>query len=245
VPAAEAEIARARLLELESAGFEEKEDGDGEVELAAYVGAEGEERIRAVFGAVSSLPVEDGWQDRWRAFHRPVRAGGLWIGPPWEAPPPGELAVTVDPGRAFGTGAHPTTRACIELLARQVRGSLLDAGCGSGVIAVAAARLGFTPVSAVDVDPVAVDVALETARRNGVEITASVSDALSASIPVADLVVANIELPVVERLLARRPAGTAITSGYFAHETPSAPGWEHLDRIELDGWAADVLRAGS
>jgi ribosomal protein L11 methyltransferase len=242
VPAAEAEIARARLLALEPAGFEE-EDGGADVELAAYVDSEGEERLRAVFGAVTSLPVEEGWEDRWRAFHRPVRAGGLWIGPPWEVPPAGEVAVVVDPGLAFGTGAHPTTRACIELLAGLKRGSLLDAGCGSGVIAVAAARLGFEPVSAVDVDPVAVEVALETARRNGVEITAWVSDVLAASVRVADLLVANIELPTVERLLARRPAGAAITSGYFAHETPSAPGWEHVGRLELEGWAADVLRA--
>jgi ribosomal protein L11 methyltransferase len=113
------------------------------------------------------------------------------------------------------------------------------------VVAVAAARLGFRPVSAVDLDPVAVEVALETARRNGVEITAWVSDVLSASIPAADLVVANIELSVVERLLAGRPAGAAITSGYLAHETPSAPGWKHLERLELDGWAADVLRAAT
>jgi ribosomal protein L11 methyltransferase len=244
VPAAEAEIARARLLALEPTGFEE-EDRGADVELAAYVEAESEERIRAAFGAVTSLPVEEGWEDRWRAFHRPVRAGGLWIGPPWEVPPPGERAIVVDPGRAFGTGAHPTTRACIELLARQARASVLDAGCGSGVIAVAAVRLGFGPVSAVDLDPVAVEVALETARRNGVEITAWMSDVLSASVPLADLVVANIELSVVERLLARWPAGVAITSGYLAHESPSAPGWEHLERIQLDGWAADVLRAAT
>jgi ribosomal protein L11 methyltransferase len=202
-----------------------------------------------VFGPVTSLPVEEGWEDRWRTFHRPVHAGGLWIGPPWESPPPGEPAVVVDPGRAFGTGAHPTTRACVELLAHQARGSVLDVGCGSGVIAVAAARLGFAPVSAVDVDPVAVDVTLQTAVRNGVEIAAWVSDALSAELPDAELVVANVELPVVERLLqrvlARRPAGVAISSGYFAHELPSAPGWERVERFELEGWAADVFRATS
>ena len=117
-----------------------------------------------------SAPVGEGWEERWKAFHEPVRAGGLWIGPPWIAPPPGEPAVMVDPGRAFGTGAHPTTRACIELLARIEPGSLLDAGCGSGVVAVAAARLGFAPVRAFDVDLVAVEVARETARGNEVAI---------------------------------------------------------------------------
>ena len=107
--------------------------------------------------------VEPGWEDRWRAFHRPCHAGGLWIGPPWIDPPAGETAVVVDPGRAFGTGAHPTTRASIDMLARLDRGSLLDAGCGSGVVSVAAARLGFAPVTAVDVDEVAVEVARDTA----------------------------------------------------------------------------------
>ena len=91
---------------------------------------------------------------------------------------PASAAVVVDPGRAFGTGAHPTTRACIELLARLDRGSLLDAGCGSGVVSVAAARLGFAPVVAVDVDEVAVEIARETARANGVEVHAFRADVL-------------------------------------------------------------------
>ena len=133
-----------------------------------YTDAAGEAEIRAAFPHALAEPVEAGWEDRWKEFHRPARAGGLWIGPPWEPPPAGEPAVVVDPGRAFGTGAHPTTRACIELLARLERGSLLDAGCGSGVLAVAAARLGFAPVFAVDADPVAVDGRAETVRSNGV-----------------------------------------------------------------------------
>ena len=220
VPADEAEIARARMLALAPAGFEEAERG-GVLELAAYTDAEGAERIAAAFGSASSAPVEPGWEDRWREFHRPVRAGGLWIGPPWEEPPAGELAVVVDPGRAFGTGAHPTTRACVELLAGQERGSVLDAGCGSGVIAVAAARLGFAPVFAVDSDPVAVEVALETARETASRSRLVLADVLTDELPVADLVVANIELRVVERLLARRPAATAIVSGYLAHERSS------------------------
>jgi ribosomal protein L11 methyltransferase len=241
VPAAEAEIARARMISLAPSGFEEIEVADG-VELAVYTDSEGAERVAAAFGTASSTPVEPGWEDRWREFHRPARAGGLWIGPPWESPLAGEVAVVVDPGRAFGTGSHPTTRACIELLAAQERGSVLDAGCGSGVIAVAAARLGFAPVLAVDRDPVAVEVTRETASRNGVEIDAWAGDALTASLPPVELVVANIELRAVERLLGRRPAALAITSGYLADETPAAPGWEHATRLELEGWAADVFR---
>jgi len=241
VPPGEAEAARARLLELAPAGFEEVEHEDG-LELVAYVDRSGEASFRATFPAATSTAVAEGWEDRWRDFHHPVRAGGLWIGPPWEAPPPGAAAVIVDPGRAFGTGAHPTTRACIELLARSERGSVLDAGCGSGVVAVAAARLGHAPVFAADRDETAVEVARETARRNAVEVEIRRADILVDELPQVDLVVANIELAVVEALLARRLAGRAITSGYLAHESPRAPGWERDDRLELDGWAADALR---
>ncbi|MGH3132714.1 MAG: 50S ribosomal protein L11 methyltransferase [Gaiellaceae bacterium] len=236
------EIARGRLLPFAPSGFEEGRAG-ADVELAVYTDDAGEKAIRAAFGYASSLPVDPGWEDRWRAFHRPVRAGGLWIGPPWEKAPAGEPAVVVDPGRAFGTGAHATTRACIDLLAGRSRGSLIDGGCGSGVIAVAAARLGFEPVFAVDDDPVAVDTARTTAHANGVSIRVSRADVLRDELPQVDVVVANIELAAVQALLARRPARRAITSGYLAHETPEVAGWKPTARLELGGWAADVLAA--
>jgi ribosomal protein L11 methyltransferase len=242
VPAPDAEIARARLLPLAPAGFEEVELGS-HVELVAYADESGEDAIRRAFEGVISTPVEPGWEDRWRAFHRPVRAGGLWIGPPWEQVPADEPTVIVDPGRAFGTGAHPTTRACIELLAGVPRGSVLDAGCGSGVLAVAAARLGFEPVYALDADPAAVEATTATAGRNGVQVSVSRGDAVADELPRVDLVVANIELDVVEALLARRPSATAITSGYFASDVPASPGWQRVGRHELDGWAADLLVA--
>lgn len=200
----------------------------------------GEEELRTTFADVSSEAVAAGWEDRWKEFHRPVRAGGLWIGPPWVEAPAGELAVVVDPGRAFGTGAHATTRACIELLATLERGSVLDAGCGSGVVAVAAARLGFAPVTGLDRDPVAVEVAISTARANGVEARFERADVLADELPVADLLVANIELQVVERLLRRSPAPVAITSGYLVADEPRADDWKVVDRLALEGWAADV-----
>ena len=203
----------------------------------------GEERLRTAFGEVESTPVEAGWEDRWRAFHRPVVAGGLWIGPPWEPVPEEVPAVVVDPGRAFGTGAHPTTRACVELLAGLERGSCLDAGCGSGVIAVAAARLGFAPVVAVDVDPAAVAAASATARLNEVAVQVRLADVLHDPLPGSDVVVANIELAAVERLLATVAARTAVTSGYLVHEAPTVRAWERTARLELEGWAADVLTA--
>jgi ribosomal protein L11 methyltransferase len=230
------------MLELVPDGFEETESPDW-IELAAYTDGAGEERIRAAFAEVSALSVEDGWADRWREFHRPVRVGGLWIGPPWEWAPNGEQVVVVDPGRAFGTGAHPTTRACIELLAGLGRGSLFDAGCGSGVVAVAAVRLGFGPVVAADSDPVAVEVARRTARLNGVAVVVHEADVLRDELSVADVVVANIELAVVEALLARRPARTCVTSGYLAGERPRVEGWAIVRELELDGWAAHALVA--
>ena len=242
MPAGEAEIAAAWLLERFPAGFEERGLGE-RTELAVYTDATGEAALREAFPDVSSGVVDPGWEERWKAFHRPVRAGGLWIGPPWLDPPAGETALVVDPGRAFGTGAHPTTRACIELLARLDRGSVLDAGCGSGVVSVAAARLGFAPVHAVDLDEVAVEVAIATALANGVDVHVSRADVLADELPAADLVVANIELGVVERLLQRVESPVALTSGYYASETPAATDWTHVSRLELHGWAADVLRA--
>jgi ribosomal protein L11 methyltransferase len=230
----------AWLLERFPAGLEERDLGEI-LELVMFTDDVGETTVRAAFAGVVSEPVRLGWEDRWKEFHQPIRVGGLWIGPPWIDAPSAEPVVVVDPGRAFGTGAHATTRACIELLAGLERGSLLDAGCGSGVVAVAAVRLGFAPVRAVDLDEVAVDVAAQTARANRVAVDVSCADVLVDELPAVDVVVANIELAVVEQLLRRTPARVAVTSGYLASEAPNAPGWVAVERLELDGWAADVL----
>jgi ribosomal protein L11 methyltransferase len=242
VPAAEAEIAVARLLERFPGGMEERA-ADDRTELAVFTDEDGEADVRSAFSDVSAERVEPGWEDRWKEFHHPVAAGGLWIGPPWIEPPAGEPAVVVDPGRAFGTGAHPTTRACIELLARLDRGSLLDAGCGSGIVSVAAARLGFSPIVAVDVDEVAVEVARATTDANGVEVSVFRADVLADELPQADVLVANIELAIVEQVLERVACPVAVTSGYLQSEAPSGRGWARVDRVELEGWAADLLRA--
>jgi ribosomal protein L11 methyltransferase len=194
---------------------------------------------------VSVTPVERGWEDRWRSFHRPVRAGGVWIGPPWEPVPEGETNVVIDPGRAFGTGGHPTTRAALELLARAPRGSLLDIGCGSGVLGIAAVKLGFAPVFAVDNDSVAVEVTIENAAANGVALDVRVADALTRESPRTDVVVANILLPIVESLAPIVLASHLITSGYYVVDVPQLPAWERIDRVEVDGWAADTWRRTS
>ena len=147
----------------------------------------------------------------------------------------------IDPGRAFGTGAHPTTRLSLELLQKLEPGSLLDVGCGSGILAIATAKLGFAPVVAIDVDEIAVAVTLENARLNGVEIAARTANALTDKLPPVDAVVANVALDVVELLLPRLDTPWAVTSGYLDGEQPDVDRWWRRDRRELDGWAAYLL----
>lgn len=195
----------------------------------------------AAFPEAALESVADDWHDRWREFHHAVRIGRLWVGPPWEAPEAGSAAVVIDPGQAFGTGAHPTTRLCIELLLDQRPGSLLDLGCGSGVLSIAGARLGFAPVLALDVDPVAVEVTAENARLNGVEVAVQHADAQTADFPSTDLTVANIALADVQSLGCRLASRIVITSGYLDAETPVFPGYRHRERRQREGWAADLF----
>ena len=231
------------MLELFPEGFEEV-DVEGGLELAAYTTAGGEERVWQVFGPGRAEAVEAGWTEAWKRFHCPLRVGRLWIGPPWEEPDEGALAVVIDPGRAFGTGAHPTTRLCLELLVGAERTSVLDLGCGSGVLAIAAARLGFGPVVALDLDEAAVEAAAGNARANGVEIVVRKADVLVDPLPEAGLAFANIALVHVEELAPRIRARRLVTSGYLAAEDPSPAGWRHVSRRAADGWAADVFERG-
>jgi ribosomal protein L11 methyltransferase len=226
------------MLELFPEGFEEAGEAD-RVELAAYTDGAGEEMLRGAFGPVSSEPVRAGWERAWRSFHRPVRVGPVWVGPPWERPDQGALAVVVEPGLAFGTGAHPTTRLCLELLLELPRGSLVDIGCGAGVLAIAAAKLGFAPVYARDVDGVAVDVTRANAAANGVTLDIALGDALTDALPETAVAVANVTLDAVEGIAARVSARTLVASGYLAHDAPRAPGWRRTERREAEGWAAD------
>jgi ribosomal protein L11 methyltransferase len=184
---------------------------------------------------VAADDVEDGWADGWRAFHHGVRVGRCWVGPPWEEPPSDALAVVIDPGRAFGTGAHATTRLALELLQDVEPTSLLDVGCGSGVLSVAAAKLGFAPVTAVDIDDVALETTRANAAANGVALD------IAAELRPAQLAVMNIAHDVVERTLVELPVERAITSGYLERDEPRADGWHRLERRVRDGWAADLL----
>lgn len=225
------------MIELFPGGFEEVEH-EGAVELIAYTDAGGEERLWHAFGGARVDEVEEGWEMRWRTFHRPVRVGSLWIGPPWEEAPADATAVMIDPGRAFGTGGHPTTRLCLELLEELPRGSLLDVGCGSGLLAIAAAKLGFGPVTAVDVEAAAVDATRANAAANGVELDAFVADAVAAPLPRTDVAVANITVAGVSAL--RLEAALVVTSGYLASERAELAGYRRVRRREADGWAADL-----
>ncbi|HUK96365.1 MAG TPA: 50S ribosomal protein L11 methyltransferase [Gaiellaceae bacterium] len=227
------------MLMLFPEGFEEVERA-GATELVVYTDSAGEERVWHVFGAARSTEVEEGWEDRWQSFHHPVEVGRLWVGPSWEKPRPGALAVVIDPGRAFGTGAHPTTRLCLRLLQEIAPAPLLDVGCGSGVLGIAAALLGFEPVVAVDVEPPAVEAARANAEANGVRIDARLVD-LTDDLPATEIAVANISLAGVTSVAERVEARTLLTSGYLISDGPEPDGWAHVNRVALDGWAADVF----
>jgi ribosomal protein L11 methyltransferase len=168
--------------------------------------------------ALSRVADED-WVRRSQSQFEPLAVGErLWIGPSWHEPPPGRGVVRLDPGLAFGTGSHPSTRLVLRFLERTVRGGerVLDYGCGSGILAIAAAKLGAAHVDGVDVDAQAVETACANARVNGVELRASLPEKLAAGH--YDIVVSNIlaqPLVVLAPLLAARtkPAGRIALAG--------------------------------
>jgi ribosomal protein L11 methyltransferase len=220
--------------------------GEPELALLLHLFPEGVEELDGAFAVYAEEPpigfdmieaedVREGWEDAWKDFHHGVAIGRLWVGPPWELPPAGLVPVAIDPGRAFGTGAHPTTRLCLELLQEAEPTSLVDVGSGSGVLSIAAAKLGFAPVGAFDLDEVAMETTAANAAGNGAGV-----DVLDELRPAA-LAVMNIALDVVEGLLPKLQVERAIVSGYLERDDPRAAGWQRLDRRVLDGWAADVL----
>jgi ribosomal protein L11 methyltransferase len=227
------------MLELFPQGFAEVRDGDS-VELAAFTDEAGAARLQAAFGGVRVEAVPEGWEDEWMQFHRPVEVGSLWVGPPWEEPAGGLLPVVIDPGRAFGTGAHPTTQLCLELLQELDRGSLVDLGCGSGVVAIAAARLGYAPVTAVDFDEATVEATARNAAANGVEIDIALLDLRLDAAPEADVAVANIDPRTIATLSLA--SALLVTSGYYQADQVEVAGFRHVERRTLAGWAADVFR---
>jgi ribosomal protein L11 methyltransferase len=256
-----AERVLAELVTLAPGGVEE-DRGTGYVEYAIY-GAPGElpalpDLEAAVADAlveVTSTEVPDDWADRWQDFHRPLLVGGrLWVRPSWEEPRAETIDVVVDPGQAFGTGAHPTTRMCLELLLGladlgQARGSLADWGTGSGVLAIAAAKLGFTPILACDHEPAALEAATENAAANGVELELFRRNLRQVSAPFARTVVANLTAPLLREGAARleEVPQWLICSGLLAAEADevvdafAARGLVERERRRDDEWTAVSL----
>jgi ribosomal protein L11 methyltransferase len=159
--------------------------------------------VRAAVGDVvvevsaSELPDVD-----WRSFHTPVDVAGLRVRPPWGEPLAGAMDVVIEPGQAFGTGAHATTRLTLELLTRlEPAGALADWGCGSGVLAIAAAKLGWAPVLACDVEPESVAATRAGAAANGVELEVTRCDVRQGG-PHAPTVLANLVRPLLLEVAA-------------------------------------------
>jgi ribosomal protein L11 methyltransferase len=230
------------MLELFPEGFEEVDREDG-VELVAYTDAAGEERLWHAFGGARGEDVAADWRERWKEFHRPVRIGKLWIGASWHEPPRDSIAVVIDPGRAFGTGGHPTTQLCIELLREEELSSIVDLGCGSGVLAIVAAKLGFEPVVALDDDESAVAATIANAATNGVTIDARRADVLHDELPETDVAVANITHNALQALGPRLRCRRLVSSGYLPSDPAKCGSFRHVRRIARDGWAADLYEA--
>lgn len=224
------------------------------------------EGLRALGLAAASrlclTPVTDtDWALAWREHFRPLAVGRSWlVAPPWETPGAcGRVVLVIEPGRAFGTGHHGTTAGCLELLDALVGGApparALDLGTGSGILAIAAARLGVTEVLACDSDPDAVAAAGANAARNGVgdRVRAVLADAATLAVEPAPLVLANL-LAAAHRALAARyadlvaPGGTLVLGGLLDAEADGVAsalgdhGFHPEATRSLDGWTSLALR---
>jgi ribosomal protein L11 methyltransferase len=269
VRAADADIAFDRLEPVLAAGAEEVELDDL-VEFAVYgETVPTDDEVRALAGdAVISVVrsrVDSGWALAWQEHLVAVTVGAFTIRPPWLEGDGDDLVI--DPGPSFGAASHPTTRLCLALLAETTPTALADWGTGSGVLAIAAARLGFAPVVALELDILAAHVARRNAGRNGVVVEVLEGD-VTVDAPWAPTIVANLTLPLLVAAAAGATAlrpdprakslGTAervsatspvrlIASGVLARAADEVVaawgplGFSEVERRELDGWAALVL----
>lgn len=197
--------------------------------------------------AIEQFEDED-WVRRSQSQFAPLQIGArLWIGPSWHRPPPDIAAVTLDPGLAFGTGSHPTTRLVLQFLEQHIAGGehVLDYGCGSGILAIAAAKLGAGRISATDIDPAALETAAENASANGVALELCPPQDLGPGL--YDIVVANIlaqPLIVLAPLLGARtaPGGRLALSGILesqaAEVAQAYAAWFDVAAAQTEeGWA--------
>ncbi len=252
-----AEAALLDLLVFSPAGVEECDIDERTIEYALYGAARelpSDAALRAQLPGVSietrRSEVPDDWQERWREFHQPTTvAQRIHVRAPWHEPcGPGLIELVIEPAQAFGTGAHATTRMCLELLVAleqsgEAAGSLLDIGCGSGVLAIAAAKLGFTPVIALDNDPLAARATAANAIANGVELETRLADLAVDELPAARTVVANLLLEPLLALAARfeRVPAHLIASGLLEDQgerLASALAMRELDRRREGEWLA-------
>lgn len=260
----QAEIVLAELTVLAPNGVEE-DHGPGYVEYAIYGGEGelpelGEIEVAAGDGLVEVVATEvpDDWADRWQDFHKPILVGErLWLRPSWEPPAEGAIDVVVDPGQAFGTGAHPTTRMCLELLleleqAGEATGPLTDLGTGSGVLAIAAAKLGWAPVRGYDHEAPAIEAAITNAAANEAEIQFERINLRERLPDLAPTTVANMTSPILREIAGRmgeRGRGTVrrSNSGEAPADRPPLPSTLILSGLlpnELDAVAASFGPVG-
>jgi ribosomal protein L11 methyltransferase len=230
-----AEERSAELFELDASGVELR-DGEatpmpgvpppppGRAVLVAWFPDRGAAlAAQAVHGGTAAEVPDEDWGEGWKKDLRPLDVGRVRVRPSWidAPPPPGAVEVVLDPGMAFGTGSHPTTSLCLaglsDLLAGRAGASVLDVGTGSGLLAIAARKLGAGRVAGNDEDPIAVEVARENAERNGVALELTV-DPVERIPGTFDVVVANILANVLVALapsLAAKvaPGGVLLLSG--------------------------------
>lgn len=216
-------------------------------------------------GTIShSFVADEDWAETWKAYIHTEKIGErIVVRPTWEeyTPSADEIVIELDPGAAFGTGAHATTAMCLRWLEHLVSPGMrvYDVGCGSGILAVAAAKLGAGEVIAMDYNPVAVSVAEENIRQNNVHnVVACESDLLSAceGAAPAELITANIIADVIVRLFAQldrhlAPGGTLLASGIIddriadVEQAAAQHGFTVLDMTCEKEWAAMIIRRTS
>ena len=267
------------LWEQSALGVVEEQVGAGPATLRAFFPDTTppgplDERVRAYLGSLGALGLavpaaptiaalaDRDWGHAWREHFRPLPVGRrLLVAPPWDVPEaPDRIVLIIEPGRAFGTGHHGSTATCLGLLERTLEAgpvpSALDLGTGSGILAIAAARLGVARILGVDEDPDAVAAATGNAERNGVasRIECRLADAATLQAAPAPLVLANLLTAAHVKLAAgyRRlltPGGTLVLGGILDAEAEvvgravGRHGLEPADALSIDGWTALGFRA--
>jgi ribosomal protein L11 methyltransferase len=254
--AARAELAAERLWAAGALAIEERAGADGRIELWTALGGDRDALAVILDGLDWRLElVDDAVASSWRQYAEPVEVdAGLLVHPAWMAvtPSPHRIAIAIEPGDTFGLGNHPTTVASLRALRRAHRAGdvVLDVGTGSGVLAIAAARLGAARVDAVDIAPSSSAIVAANAQRNGVgERVAASTRAVATLTGPYDVVIANILAPVLIELapeLTRLARRDLIVSGLLAgrtdHVVEALHGWHVRSVSPVDGWAALTLR---